>query len=665
MARTRRGGSNRHIPVEDLGSKPTRSGREVLRALDTPGTSAKAHASPPPRPSTSSADPRTAKGLLSSIFRDERGKPLDMTKLDRGRRSSGAAWRWVVVLGLLAGAAVAGALVLNHPNKFANAAVDVAFDLPASVSSGAAVTIRVTVTNREAVALKRTSLALQYPEGFTVQSVQPAASNDAKQAWDLGGLSPGASRTVSITGVLLGSIGDTATFVGTATYVPANFSSDFTHTQSATVTVGSSRLQLAVDGPNSVVAGKPFVFSVTVTNAAAEDIPKVVLTGEVPSAYTLTAADPKATDGTRWAFGTLAAGASQTVKFTGSLAGDPGASLQFTWRVSLLGQDGVETAQSETHQVLLLINPTATLTLGVNGSSVDGTMALGDTLNVRVAYTNASDLALNHATLAVSVEGRPVDWTTLKDTAKGKRSGSTVTWTETQIPALAQLKPGDSGEVKFSVGTRTQIPVQTSADRNLSIRISATLTPSGEGAVETVATPLTRTVLTKVTVGSEARYTAEDGTKVGEGPLPPEVGASTTYRVLWTLGSTTNDSTDTVVSASLPDGVEYVAKNVQVSSGRLTYDPVTRAVRWVLPKLPAGSGTLVANETAEFSVSIAPTAAQQGTSPQLVSAVALTGTDAFANVPVTATAPAVTTAATTDPSVAGKGTVVAATNTNG
>jgi hypothetical protein len=656
MAKTRRGGATRRIPVESLSTKPTKPGVEVLKAM---GVNIPENAPPAQQPGKRAADSKRSGGLISSIFRDPRGKPIDMTKLDRAPRHRRGPVVLLVILGVLAAAAVAGFSVFQRNNKFSNTAVAVTLTAPAAVASGAPVTLTATVVNQESVALKDTELTLQYPEGFTFTESTPKPENTANQAWSLGGLSPGETRTVTITGVLLGSIGESATFTATASYFPANFSSEFTKTTTATVTVNASRLTLTIDGPPSAVAGRSTTFTLTVANTAEEKLTGVVLTTEFPATFAVTSAEPKATEGNaRWSLGSLDAGATVAVEIAGTFSASVGDSVVIPWRVTLPGDNG-ETPQAEINQLVLMVNPTITLTVSVNGSTDDGTVSLGDTLEVKVAFANASDLEVSHATLAATVEGRPVDLSTVKDPAKGKRNGSTITWTKTQIPALNELKPGDSGSVTFTVGTLPNLTVQTAADRNLAVKVSAALTPGSAGPATT--TPiLTRFVVTRAMVTSEARYTAEDGETVGSGPLPPQVGSSTTYRIIWTLGNTTNDVETVSVVALLPEDVQFTGKNITTSSGALTFDPANRTVRWALPKLPAGAGTLGTNLSATFSVTITPTSAQVGTTPVLVGSVALSGTDTFANVPVTAGAQPVTTAGSNDPTTAGKGTVVAA-----
>lgn len=659
MAKNRRGGPARRIPVENLNPKPTKPGVEVLRAMgvNAPPTT---NAATPKR----AVDAKRSGGLLKSIFRDARGRPMDMTKLERAPRHRWGPAVLLLTLGLLATAAVVGMVMFRGGGKFGNSAVSVGIEAPATVASGAPLTLTVTVRNGEMVALKDTELTLQYPDGFTFTAANPKPENPASQAWKLGGLATGASRTVSITGTLLGSVGQSATFTATASYTPANFSSEFTKTATKALTINTSRLTVAIDGPPSAVSGKFTTFSISVSNSASEKLEGVVLSTVFPDAFTVTTASPRPTDGTaRWSLGSLEPGKKATLTLTGTFSGTVGDSVQIPWRASLLASSG-ETAQGEVNQLVLLVNPALSLAVSVNDSTQDGTLTLGETLGVKVAFANASDLDIPHATLSVSVSGRPVDWSSLQDPAKGKLRASTITWTEAQVAALKDLKPGDSGSVSFTVGTVSNLGVHSAGDRNPSVKVTAVLTP-GSGGDATTSPTLTRMVLTRAVVTSESRYTTEDGETVGEGPLPPQVGSSTTYRILWTLGNTVNDVENLTVVATLPEGVQFTGKNITTSAGSLAFDPSARTVRWTLPRLGAGSGTLVPNLSAGFSVSITPTAAQVGTAPLLVGSVALSGTDAFANVPVTAGAEPVTTTGTNDPTTAGKGTVVSGTNTNG
>ena len=67
---------------------------------------------------------------------------------------------------------------------------------------------------------------------------------------------------------------------------------------------------------------------------------------------------------------------------------------------------------------------------------------------------------------------------------------------------------------------------------------------------------------------------------VGSGPLPPQVGKTTSYRVTWTVANTTSDAATLVVSARLPNSVLWTGKNPTRDAGDMSYDPVTRMVQW-------------------------------------------------------------------------------------
>ncbi len=93
-----------------------------------------------------------------------------------------------------------------------------------------------------------------------------------------------------------------------------------------------------------------------------------------------------------------------------------------------------------------------------------------------------------------------------------------------------------------------------------------------------------------------------DGTPVGTGDLPPRMGVTTSYRVIWNLKNSLHDLGNVEVSTILPQDViwkETSGKDI----GVLSYNPTTRQVRWQISKLPKD----IKQAQTWFDVAITPT----------------------------------------------------------
>jgi hypothetical protein len=130
------------------------------------------------------------------------------------------------------------------------------------------------------------------------------------------------------------------------------------------------------------------------------------------------------------------------------------------------------------------------------------------------------------------------------------------------------------------------------------------------------------------------------GSFKNSGPMPPQAEVPTTYTIQWTAKNSSNAVANTGVSAVLPTYVTFLS--AQAGSG-INYDAGSRTVRWDLGELKAGVGYSSAARIGSFQVSLVPSVSQVGTSPILTGAALLSGTDRFAQVPVSASAEAPTT----------------------
>ena len=149
----------------------------------------------------------------------------------------------------------------------------------------------------------------------------------------------------------------------------------------------------------------------------------------------------------------------------------------------------------------------------------------------------------------------------------------------------------------------------------------------------------------QVTVASKVKLTAQalhfSGAFANTGPMPPVAEQKTSYTVLWTASNSSNTIGNASVAAVLPPNVTFIA--AQNGSG-ITYNAGSRTVTWDLGDLKAGVGYSSTARTGAFQVALLPSAPQVGLSPALTGAATLTGQDRFAQVTVSATAEAPTTA---------------------
>jgi len=585
----------------------------------------------------------------------------DMGKLVKSKRRF--PWGWVVgIVALLAVVSVAGFFFFNKAKRFANTNVQVNFKPITAVVSGSSTSFTIEYQNLEPVDLTNAELAIEYPEGFTYTSSDPTTEAQYKNSFTLGTIKTGQTGKVTVTGTLIGAVGVTRDFGATMTYRPANFNSDFQQRATTQATITSSILSLKLSGPTELAPGASGTWTATYTNTSDRDLKDVQITAAYPDGFTISSVSPAAQDQSAvWKFGSVKKGASGSIAMTGVVAGSIGDTLPLKISAGLLSATKTVDLQDEQTVLIILVKTGVTTTAVVNGSADPITIDPGETLNYSVRVVNSSDVELTNTTITAKLGGTAVDMTTLVNDSKAKVKDNVLTWTKDQLAALGNVKPGQAIAVNFAVGTKAVLAVATDADRDPNVTATIDVTaPALVSSTNSSAQPST-VIITKVATAlnlkAEARYYDAAGKEFGTGPVPPKVGETTTYRVLWTITNTTSDATNLVVSVRLPNTTLWTGKNLSRDAGDLTFDSTSRMVRWTLNTVPAGSGGRLAALTAYFDVSITPTADQVGTVPILIETATATAVDGYTSKALTSAATTLTTDLPTDTKAAGQGQV--------
>jgi uncharacterized repeat protein (TIGR01451 family) len=226
-------------------------------------------------------------------------------------------------------------------------------------------------------------------------------------------------------------------------------------------------------------------------------------------------------------------------------------------------------------------------------------------------------------------------------------SNSTITWSGSQEPSLVSIPPGGTGTLPFSFSVASPTSggtLYTNPVINLSLAVSGVR--QGQDNVPEqvpVVTSLQANVSSAATLTATAQHFS--GPFTNEGPMPPTVGAATTYTVTWTANNSSNTVGNTSVSATLPPYVTFVS--AAAGSG-VTYDAPSNTVTWSIGDLQAGAGYTAPAASASFQVSLLPSSSQVGQAPPLTGVATLSGQDRFAQVPISATAQGPTTELTGD-----------------
>ena len=161
-----------------------------------------------------------------------------------------------------------------------------------------------------------------------------------------------------------------------------------------------------------------------------------------------------------------------------------------------------------------------------------------------------------------------------------------------------------------------------------------------------------------LTASGQGRYYSDEMEVVGSGPIPPVVGKTTTYRLVWSLTNTTNPVKDVTVQTVLPASVVWEGRSKVSEGSVLSFDVSTRIVTWDLATIAAQTGSRLSELEAYFEVSVTPTSNDLGKLLALTGEQTISATDRFTLTAISFTRPAIASDLKGDPLGANQGIVI-------
>lgn len=599
---------------------------------------------------------------LKRIYSDAEGQLPDFTRLD-GKQSSRLRSLLVgaLVTGLVMAAAVwAGVFFFSRTSGFTGGNVALSYETDEAFTAGGETDVTVHYKNGEHVPLAQAVLEVKVPDGFQILDAEPAADKDGN--WPIGAIAPGGEGRIRIHGSVRRELNAALTFEATLEYKPADFNSDFQKVASHTVIVKDSALSLSGTGTQEVAPGDPVSFVFTYENTSDKDLAHVRLTADAPDGFIFASAEPAADPDVamQWTLDKLAARSTGTITINGTFSATSRGPKSMAARMGFVDEQEKIVPLAEAQAATDVLKSNLDLTLIVNGSETPVPASFGDTLFFAIRYENAGDVPLKDVTLSAKLPSEPsgtsiLDWVSLKNDQGAKRADTTLLWTKKELPALSELKPGDKGEIDFSVPlVRKPFPDAKTSDYVVHAMASAAVAKAGDAPGRQVDTaPFDVHLLSDTSFDAAGRYFTDDGTPYGSGPLPPEAHQKTVYRVFWTIRNGLHELTNLTVSTVLPQGAKWTGVQRQVDAGTLTFDDTGRQAVWRLNKMP----TTVNSLTVSFDVELTPEAEDIGKIMDLTGDNRLEAFDSAVNAVILKTAPPVGTDLVGDDTAAGKGVV--------
>ncbi len=479
--------------------------------------------------------------------------------------------------------------------------------------SGQETVFQVDYSNENKFPLQEVNLSFKYEGYFELLDVSAAGYDFNHNTLHLGDLGPGANGKILIKVRTFGSIGEDYNLVVNASFYKTDKKGErlwgqFSKTKFFRYNIGSSFLVLTTDTPAQMIKNQKIEITGEIANNnASTDYQQLSL-------RTSFAGKPLQQDDYTWQID-LDHEEKYSLAF-GLAAETDRESADLTFELIWKSPNGQELLQAQKVYSIEIFDPKFEVKFSASG---DGTITPGQSVEAMISYFNKGGHTIENVSFKLDLSD---DYWDLKNIQmdNGRFEEQMIAWDFQEIPRLALIQPGESGEIKLSIGTREY--VAGSQSRTLNSALSYGFKAEGQEA-GFFAPTLGFQLNSNLSVQAYPMYYAKTGDQLGRGSIPPRVGKETKYWIFAKMINDINDVENVTVSATLPFNVSWNEKTNVPVGDPIKYDDATKTLTWQISKVPVNPE----NIGFAFEVGIIPTAGQKGTYPALLTDLTISGAD--------------------------------------
>lgn len=514
--------------------------------------------------------------------------------------------------------------VYNYINnqKGSSFVLDVNINAPSKIVLGEVFFYEIECTNNSNNTLENINLKLNYPANFIYIEAYPSPDSN-NSSWEINSISPGASVKIKVKGLIINKEGLNNLLSLEANYQIAGFSSYFKKEFFYSVSVSSSPFLVNLDFFSTALVGEEYLLKFSLKDFKPLIESDMFLTLSSSGNLEFSLADEDLEEDEKNLKLEQIDDSLFKISFSNNILESPAGSYDFylkykvldrlddlekiSWQLKYLNESGSDLVFLERDFSLAVIKSDLHLNLLINEDSGDQAVSFGQNLEYTINYANKGDKKMKDLIIMAVLESDFLNWKSFKDSKGGKINRRTITWTSREIPALKELDPGQEGSINFSIDVADFKGVSYGQELKLESYAQFTI-----GNIEELGSDKFRvsdnksnTIISKInsnfTAQEEIRYFDDDNIPVGSGPLPPQVGEKSSFRVYWTVNNSLHELKDLQAELVLPEYINWEDK-YNLSAGEIFYDLSEHKIFWNLARLPLG----VDEVKIQFDISIIP-----------------------------------------------------------
>ena len=488
--------------------------------------------------------------------------------------------------------------------------------------------------NNGNITLEEPEMIFQFPENSL-----PSDEKTLTVVKDMEDIYPGEEKTISFKVRLVGEENEASKLEVILRYRPKNLKAFYESKTTFTTKIKSTPLTFEFDLPSKAESGREIQFSLNYFSKADWPLSNLRVKIEYPLGFEFIASQPQALEKTEWDLPMKNKAEGGRIEIRGKLTGE--IKEQKIFRATLgIWRDGEFILLKETVRGVEILKSSLSIFQQINGFS-QYTANPGDSLHYEIFFRNIGEQPFQNLFLAVTLEGRPFDYETIKtEFGQFNRGDNSIVWDWRQIPKLRFLGQGDEGKVEFWINLKKDWEQSSIQDKNFTLKNKIILSQVKE-EFETK-------INSRLEISQKGFF--QDEIFGNSGPLGPKVGESTTYTVIWQAKNYYNDVKNVKIKATLSPGVKLTGR-IYPENSRLTFDSQSKEIIWELGDLKSGTGKITPAPNVAFQISFTPDFSQRNLVPLLVSQAKIIGEDYWTGTNLEVTSPAIDTTLPDDPTV--------------
>ncbi len=563
------------------------------------------------------------------VRRRKREVPKEYRTMEKASKKGGGCLFFLFLIFVVA---LAGLIYWNkNGTTNTDESITVRVDGPKKIISGDQVVYEIEYENLDIVTLENIKLSVRWPNGFYFDEANIEPSDQNATTWYLDDLPTKQSNSLEIKGQLVGQKDDELSAIFTLEYQPVNFHSDFSVKEIIDTKISDSKIELSIDAVDKTLVATEQTINISFKNLTNRDLEDLYLDIIYPEDFVLldelSSNEEEEEDledfvdeevveeesifipeDDYWKFSLPAAIEANMVLY-GVFPVDSKSQQSLIVEVGNM-IDGTFRRLSQVTQDIQVVNPKFDIDFSINNEYNNPTVNWGDILRYQLEVTNLSETEFNGVVVTALLDSQVLDWEGL-DTV-GIVQESNIIWTSAEDEELDIWPPGDSRIFTWQIDIIDQ-PVPERMIENI-IKINV----DGLADWEQVTTPLLVTVGEAV-VFNNGIYWDLGGRRVGSGLLPPQMGESTQYLVIWSIPEATGNFDSATVVTTFPPEVKFLSET-DIQEGEIIFDDDTRNLTWQIDDLD----NLLLPMTASFIIEVIPTEDNVGSAMVLMNPTTLT-----------------------------------------